>query len=92
MTGSLVPAVFAAADNAITSLLMIATTTGSPFEKHKPDELGFEGGRVYVKANGSTGGVPFAGVLVVALAAQGLNIGRVALTSVGLYTAAGEVR
>src|SRR3984893_17508305 len=63
LTGSLVPAVFAAADNAITSLLMIATTTGSPFEKHKPDELGFEGGRVYVKANGSTGGVPFAGFL-----------------------------
>src|SRR5256714_9729301 len=29
LTGSLVPAVFAAADNAITSLLMIATTTGS---------------------------------------------------------------
>jgi xanthine dehydrogenase YagR molybdenum-binding subunit len=63
LTGSLVPAVFAAADNAITSLLMIATTTGSPFEKRKPDELGFEGGRVYVKANGSTGGVPFADLL-----------------------------
>src|SRR5438132_722259 len=63
LTGSLVPAVFAAADNAIASLLMIATTTGSPFEKHKPDELGFEGGRVHAKANGSTGGVPFADLL-----------------------------
>src|SRR5947208_11536688 len=51
-TGSLVPAVFAAADNAIASLLTIATTTpGSPFEKHKPDDLAFENGRVYVKAN-----------------------------------------
>src|SRR5438552_18022544 len=50
-TGSLVPAVFAAADNAITSLLTVATTTpGSPFEKRKPDELAFEAGRVYVKA------------------------------------------
>src|SRR6202035_52647 len=40
VTGSLVPAVFAAADNAIGSLLTIATTTpGSPFEKRKPDEL-----------------------------------------------------
>ena len=43
-TGSVVPAVFAAADNAIASLLTIATTTpGSPFEKRKPDELAFEG-------------------------------------------------
>ena len=34
-TGSVVPAVFAAADSAIASLLTIATTTpGSPFEKH----------------------------------------------------------
>src|SRR5213075_432079 len=43
VTGSMVPAVFAAADNAIASLLKIATTTpGSPFEKHKPDELKLE--------------------------------------------------
>ncbi|MEY2601483.1 MAG: xanthine dehydrogenase YagR molybdenum-binding subunit [Verrucomicrobiota bacterium] len=63
-TGSLVPAVFAAADNAITSLLNIGTTTaGSPFEKRKPDDLAFEGGRVFVKADGSGGGVPFADLL-----------------------------
>ncbi|MEY2540521.1 MAG: xanthine dehydrogenase YagR molybdenum-binding subunit, partial [Verrucomicrobiota bacterium] len=63
-TGSLVPAVFAAADNAITSLLTVATTTpGSPFEKQKPDDLGFEGGHVFVKANGPAGGVPFADLL-----------------------------
>src|SRR5947208_10349775 len=48
-TESVVPAVFAAADNAIASLLTIATTTpGSPFEKRKPDDLGYEGGRVFV--------------------------------------------
>src|SRR6267143_727818 len=63
-TGSLVPAVFAAADNAITSLLSIATTTpGSPYEKRKSDDLAFEGGRVFVKADGPSGGVPFADLL-----------------------------
>ncbi|MEY2495344.1 MAG: xanthine dehydrogenase YagR molybdenum-binding subunit [Verrucomicrobiota bacterium] len=64
VTGSIIPAVFAAADNAIASLLTIATTTpGSPFEKNKPADLAFEGGRVFVKANGPAGGVPFADLL-----------------------------
>ena len=63
-TGSVIPAVFAAADTAIKSLLTVATTTsGSPFEKQKPDELAFEGGRVFVKANGPADGVPFADLL-----------------------------
>jgi xanthine dehydrogenase YagR molybdenum-binding subunit len=63
-TASVVPAVFAAADNAINSLLQVATgTPGSQFEKRKPDDLAFEGGRVFVKANGPGGGVPFADVL-----------------------------
>jgi len=63
-TGSVVPAVFAAADNAIASLMMIATTTpGSPFEKRKPDDLAFEGGRLFVKADGPGKGVPFADLL-----------------------------
>ena len=53
-----------AADNAIASLLTIATTTpGSPFEKRKSDDLAFEGGRVFVKADGPAGGVPFADLL-----------------------------
>jgi xanthine dehydrogenase YagR molybdenum-binding subunit len=64
VTGSVVPAVFAAADNAIASLRNIATATpGSPFEKRKPDELAFEDGRVFVKADGPAGGVPFADLL-----------------------------
>ena len=64
VTGSLVPAVFAAADSAIGSLMMIATTTpGSPFEKRKPADLAFEGGRVFVKADGPARGVPFADLL-----------------------------
>src|ERR671931_1002715 len=63
-TASVIPAVYAAADNAIKSLLTVATTTsGSPFEKRKPDELAFEGARVFVKANGPAGGVPFADLL-----------------------------
>jgi xanthine dehydrogenase YagR molybdenum-binding subunit len=64
VTGSVIPAVFAAADNAITSLLTIATATGgSPFEKRKPDELVFEGGKVFVKADGPAKGVPFPDLL-----------------------------
>src|SRR6478735_896354 len=39
-TGSVVPAVFSAADHAIVALMNIATSTpGSPLEKHKSDEL-----------------------------------------------------
>jgi xanthine dehydrogenase YagR molybdenum-binding subunit len=63
-TASVIPAVMAAANKAIDALFNVATSTpGSPFEKHKPDELGFEGGRVFIKANGPAGGVPFADVL-----------------------------
>jgi xanthine dehydrogenase YagR molybdenum-binding subunit len=64
VTGSVVPAVFDAADNAIASLLSVATTTpGSPFEKHKADDLGFEAGRVFVKADGPAKGVSFPDLL-----------------------------
>src|SRR5712671_6748093 len=64
VTGSMIPAVFAAADSAAAALLAIATTTpGSPFEKRKADELKFEGGRVFVKADGPAGGVPFGDLL-----------------------------
>jgi xanthine dehydrogenase YagR molybdenum-binding subunit len=63
-TASVVPAVLAAADNAITSLLTVATTTaGSPFEKRKPDELALEAGRVSLKADGLANAVPFADLL-----------------------------
>ena len=63
-TPSIVPAVFQAADNAIASLLTIAATTpGSPFEKRKPNDLGFEGGRIFVRADGLGSGVPFADLL-----------------------------
>jgi xanthine dehydrogenase YagR molybdenum-binding subunit len=64
VTGSVIPAVFEAADKSIASLLTIATTApGLPFEKHKSTDLAFEGGRVFVKADGPVGGVPFAELL-----------------------------
>jgi xanthine dehydrogenase YagR molybdenum-binding subunit len=63
-TGSVVPAVFAAADNAAKSLMTLATTTpGLPFEKNEPDDLAFESGRVFVKANGPADGIPFVDIL-----------------------------
>jgi xanthine dehydrogenase YagR molybdenum-binding subunit len=63
-TASVIPAVSAAAKKAIESLLTLATkTAGSPFEKRKPDELAFESGRVFVKASGAGGGIPFADLL-----------------------------
>src|SRR5438876_3228866 len=63
-TGSVVPAVLAAADNAIGSLLTIATLTpGTPFQNRKRDELAFEGGRIFVKVEGPAGGMPFADLL-----------------------------
>ena len=64
VTGSVIPAVFAAADGAIGSLLTIAAMTpGSPFENRQPADLAFEGGEVFVKAAGAAGRIPFAGLL-----------------------------
>ena len=63
-TESVIPAVLRAGDSAIASLLTIASMTpGSPFENRKPEELAFEGGRVFVKADGAGKGLPFADVL-----------------------------
>jgi xanthine dehydrogenase YagR molybdenum-binding subunit len=59
-TESVVPAVFAAAESAIASLLAVAATTpGSPFENRPATDLAFAGGRVFVKADGAGKGVPF---------------------------------
>ncbi|MEP6767220.1 MAG: molybdopterin cofactor-binding domain-containing protein, partial [Acidobacteriota bacterium] len=64
VTGSVVPAVFAAADAAIAATMKVAMATpGSPFEKRKQEELKFEAGRIFVKADGPSGGVPFADIL-----------------------------
>jgi xanthine dehydrogenase YagR molybdenum-binding subunit len=64
VTGSMVPAVYAAADKAIASLKTIATRTpGSPFENRQPDELAFENGEVFLSADGAVERVPFADLL-----------------------------
>ena len=63
-TSSVIPAVWAAADSAIGSLLKIATSTpGMPFERRKPADLAFEAGKVFVKVDGSGSAVPFADLL-----------------------------
>src|SRR6185312_7274662 len=54
----------AAADEAISSLKMIAVSTpASPFVKRNPDELAFENGIVFVKNESSAKGVPFSNLL-----------------------------
>lgn len=61
-TGSLVPAVFQAAEQAVASLLETATKTqGTPFAGKKSADLAFEGGRVRTK-DGSAA-MPFAELL-----------------------------
>jgi xanthine dehydrogenase YagR molybdenum-binding subunit len=63
-TSSLVPAVFKAADQAITSLLIVAVSTpDSPFFGRKPEDLALESGRIFVKADGVAKGVSFGDVL-----------------------------
>jgi len=63
-TASVVPAVFAAADDAIASLMGIAMATpGSPFEKRRREDLALEGGRVFVKADGPAKGMQFGDLL-----------------------------
>src|SRR5207247_9053974 len=63
-TPSVVPAVLAAADNAIASLLNIATSTpGSPLHNRKRDDLNFENGKIFVKGEGPSKGVPFDDIL-----------------------------
>jgi len=63
-TGSVVNAVFAAADEAIGSLKMIAVSTpGSPFAHRTPDELEFKNGKVFLKNESGANGVPFPDLL-----------------------------
>lgn len=63
-TASVIPAVFAAADAAIGSLKMVAVSTpGSPFLGRNPEDLAFENGKVFVKAEGAGRGVAFSDLL-----------------------------
>jgi len=63
-TGSIVPAVFSAADAAIASLLNVAIgTPGSPLEKLQVDQLVFKDGKVFSKTDDAGAGVPFQDLL-----------------------------
>lgn len=58
-TGSLVPAVFEAAEQAVASLLETASKTeGTPFAGKKPADLSFEGGRIRTKDGASAMAFP----------------------------------
>ncbi len=64
VTASVIPAVHAAADSAIGSVLAIATMTpGSPFHGRQAADLGFAQGRVFVKADGADRGMSFGDLL-----------------------------
>ncbi len=63
-TASVIPAVLAAADSAISALLTVAVTTPrSPFENRNPADLAFQDGRVFVKQDGAAKAVAFGELL-----------------------------
>lgn len=63
-TASVVPAVMAAADSAISALLTVAVTTpGSPFENRNPADLAFQDGRIFVKQDGPNKAIAFGELL-----------------------------
>ena len=70
-TGSLVPAVFQAADNAIAALVQAATKwPDSPFVKKKPADLKFEHGKLFVKSDGPDSGKTFGELLQIGKASM----------------------
>ncbi len=63
-TGSLVPAIFQAADAAVKKLYDIATATkDTPFSGKKAEELAYTEGRIHLKGQPASGGMPFEAIL-----------------------------
>ena len=63
-TASVVNAVLSAADQALGSLKMVAVSTpGSPFVNRNPEDLAFDNGRIFIKAEGPSKATPFADIL-----------------------------
>ncbi len=60
VTGTVIPAVFQAADAATQQLLTAAATAnGTPFAQRKPDELALKAGRIHIKTDPASLAVPF---------------------------------
>ncbi len=60
VTGTVIPSIANAADNATKQLLDVAVNgTNSPFQGRDPKELEFSGGRIRLKSDPSSTGVPF---------------------------------
>ncbi len=63
-TPSIVNAVFGAADQAIESLKTVAVSTpGSPFANHKAEDMSFDNGALFLKAEGPAKAVHFSDLL-----------------------------
>jgi xanthine dehydrogenase YagR molybdenum-binding subunit len=60
VTGTVIPAILQAADAATQQLLTVATAVpGAPFQQHKADELALTDGRIHLKTDQPSSGVPF---------------------------------
>ncbi len=60
VTGTVIPSIANAADNAIKQLLDIAVNgTNSPFHGRDPKELEFSGGKIHLKSDSSSTGISF---------------------------------
>jgi xanthine dehydrogenase YagR molybdenum-binding subunit len=64
VTSTVIPAILEATDAAIQQLLSVAESAPDlPFQKHKADELALTGGRVHLKSDPASAGVPFETIL-----------------------------
>jgi xanthine dehydrogenase YagR molybdenum-binding subunit len=76
-TASIIPAVADGADEAVKSLLAIATqTSGSPFFQHDPASLSISGGRIHAAGKSAAEGTPFQELLKLTKTASVTGNGR----------------
>ncbi len=76
-TGSLVPAIFQAADAAIKKILEIATSTkDTPFNGKKPEALAYTEGQIHLKGADAKSGMSFAALLKKANIQTAMGKGR----------------
>jgi xanthine dehydrogenase YagR molybdenum-binding subunit len=76
-TATVVPAIAAATDDAIKTLIAMAVKApGSPFEHQTPDSLMMSAGRLCMKSQGAESGTPFQDVLKMSKAAYASGDGK----------------